>query len=207
MVAPGGGELVTEVERERAWWNAQAATEETMRAAVWPGPWDEGIESCLAEVLPAIGTALNSCGRVLDLGCGVGRLAVPLARRHPAAVICGVDVSDEMLDLVPGDGMENLFLGGHISMIGGLTAAYSVAMFQHVPPDVTRDYIGQVARALVPGGVFRFQFSTVGDGVFLSWPLTEAQVVAWCEASGLAVAVIDRGRIETCWVWITAVKR
>ena len=39
--------------------------------------------------------------RVLDVGCGKGRFARVLLERNPAAIVCGLDISEEMLAGAP----------------------------------------------------------------------------------------------------------
>ncbi|HSB85906.1 MAG TPA: methyltransferase [Ilumatobacteraceae bacterium] len=46
-------------------------------------------------------------GTLLDLGCGVGTLAIPMARRSPEAVVWAVDVNERALDLCRANAATN----------------------------------------------------------------------------------------------------
>lgn len=46
-------------------------------------------------------------GKLLDLGCGVGTIALPLARRSPAATVWAVDVNSRARDLCTANATSN----------------------------------------------------------------------------------------------------
>lgn len=102
--------------------------------------------------------------RALEIGCGLGRLMVHLARHF--GEIHGVDVSDEMVRMA----REKLagIPHAHVHLTGGADLAafaddsfdfvYSYAVFQHVPSrEIVFAYMKEARRVLKPGGVFRFQ--------------------------------------------------
>ncbi len=180
------------------------------------------LEASLAAIAPAVDRALAGTGRILDLGCGLGRLAIPVAKRlnaHDAtSAVFAVDVSRLMLTrlmlnlgsdlggifVAPGNGVDI----PNRDVIRELDAAYSMLMFQHVPPEVVEGYIHQVAACLVPGGVFRFQFvdgKTQTHGPY-SHDLYSRDAIAWCRDAGLTVEWVDYELIHHSWTWITAVK-
>jgi len=102
--------------------------------------------------------------RVLDLGCGIGRMTAPLAARF--AEVVGVDVSPAMIEEAKRlhVGLPNLRFavnsGADLAELPAagfdLVCAYSV--LPHLPPDVVRSYFHEVNRVLSPGGWFRYQF-------------------------------------------------
>ena len=49
-----------------------------------------------------VGVPLWSAERVLDLGCGVGKLLPDIAERAPGAVVVGCDLTEAMLRVAPG---------------------------------------------------------------------------------------------------------
>jgi SAM-dependent methyltransferase len=97
--------------------------------------------------------------RVLDFGCGVGRLLVPFA--GVAEEVVGLDVSPSMLDearrnceerqlrnvsLLPSDD-DLSALSGTFDLI------HSFIVFQHIPIQRGRAIFGKLLRHLRPGGV------------------------------------------------------
>jgi SAM-dependent methyltransferase len=75
----------------RAGWNEMAAGYDRTRAL--PGDGEHVVPLAVARKLAALGA-----GRVLDLGCGTGRFAIPLARTGLRVV--GADRSPEMLSML-----------------------------------------------------------------------------------------------------------
>lgn len=194
---------------EQAWWNAHAD-----RPHIWgetdPGSWDAGTAACRAALLSSLGEQLS--GRVLDLGCGTGRLAVPLAEEFPAAHIIGVDISPAMLvqaealASVAGvtDRCEWLLCDGRAlpAELGRVDAAYSVLLFQHIPPPAVQGYIREVGRVLRPGGLFVTQYVYVPqDDSFLSWAYGVEALEAMGADSGLFPLGTARGLIYRQWAW------
>ena len=78
--------------------------------------------------------------RVLDFGCGVGRVTLPLAHRVDAVV--AIDIADSMLavarELLERDGVTNVELvrsDATLSAIQGpFDLVHSVIVLQHIPP-------------------------------------------------------------------------
>jgi SAM-dependent methyltransferase len=97
--------------------------------------------------------------RVLDFGCGVGRLLVPFAAI--AEEVIGLDVSPSMLDearrncgerqlpnvqLLPSDDALS-------SLSGTFDLIHSCIVFQHIPVERGRAILSTLLRHLSPGGV------------------------------------------------------
>ena len=101
--------------------------------------------------------------RILDLGCGPGRLTVALKDRFPDAEVWGVDVSGPMVryahmraaDLgkdvhfVQGLAEETGFPDGHFDMV------FAYILFHEVPASATKAIVKEVRRITRPGGVFQ----------------------------------------------------
>jgi SAM-dependent methyltransferase len=103
--------------------------------------------------------AAGAQGRVLELGCGTGRVALPLTRAGVALV--GIDRSAPMLDraarrgrgrlrLVRGDIRTLPFADGEFAMV---LAPYGILQSLLRDRDL-EDTLGSVARVLAPGGLF-----------------------------------------------------
>jgi SAM-dependent methyltransferase len=131
--------------------------------------WDQG-EKDLDTLLEAVGASLAAEDRVLDIGCGVGRLTRVAAAR--AAHATGIDISAEMVDQAKVNlaGVDNvaLVVGDGTSLRplpdAAFSAVISLVVFQHIPdPQVTLGYVREIGRVLQPGGWAAFQVSNDPD--------------------------------------------
>ena len=102
--------------------------------------------------------------RVLEIGCGIGRLLLPMSKIFGQVV--GIDVSSEMVKI----GQKQL---GSISNCkiyenngidlsefrdNSFDFCYSFIVFQHIPDKaIIENYVKEVSRILKPGCLFRFQ--------------------------------------------------
>jgi len=127
----------------------------------------QGGEEVLDGFLNAFGLDLGPGQVAVDVGCGIGRLTRPLARR--VARVKALDVSPDMLEQARSynrdlDNVEWL-LGDGSSLAGvrddSADVCLSVVTFQHIPdPEITLGYVREMGRALRPGGFALFQVST-----------------------------------------------
>jgi ubiquinone/menaquinone biosynthesis C-methylase UbiE len=129
--------------------------------------WADG-EAVLDEVLGAVGARLEPGDRVVEIGCGVGRLTRAIASRCTA--VDAVDVSAEMLALArehnPELGNVRWILGDGETLTGvadeSADACFSHVDFQHIPdPAITLGYVREIGRVLRPGGRAVFQISNL----------------------------------------------
>ena len=127
--------------------------------------WRSGYEA-VDRIEGILGAGVADDARVVEIGCGIGRLTRPLAER--AARVVAVDVSGRMLDrarLLNSD-LENVeWLQGDGKTLGGVASAsadacLSFVVFQHIAePEVTLGYVREMGRVLRPGGFAAFQVS------------------------------------------------
>lgn len=202
-------------------WDRVARTRDGAERAVWDQiDWDSGTEHCVHQLVPALeDRAARSGARVVEIGCGVARLLVPLAMRWPLTSFVGLDTSPNMITWAhrtmnemrvdSGLTIDNVTLieAGVDGLIGGpWDAAYSVLVFQHLDREVQRAYIDKLGRWLVRDGVLRLQYVPEGDEGVLSHPVDSTTMRSWCRSAGLRVeAENDDPRFET-WRWLTAVR-
>jgi SAM-dependent methyltransferase len=109
------------------------------------------------------GIHLRPEASALEIGCGVGRLLIPLARR--VACVQGVDISPVMIETSRAYTASTPNVSARVTdgTLAGVADAsldfvFSFIVFQHIPAaGPIRAYVEEAARTLKPGGVFRFQ--------------------------------------------------
>lgn len=118
-------------------------------------------------LIPYINRLPNDA-RVLEIGCGIGRIMKPLAINHPDFLVFGVDVSKRMVQqgferlhdlnnvvLLQNNGLDlSLFPDGFFDFV------YSYIVFQHMPRRIADNYAAEVRRITRSGGYFLYQFQT-----------------------------------------------
>lgn len=188
------------LEQVRRDWTRLGATEPLWAVCVDPakrdGGWDddEFLASGRAAIDPAV-ARLDELGlrpgggRVLDFGCGAGRLSNALAAHFDSVV--GVDISAPMLE----EARRLDRSGGRIEFVlnerpdlslfedDSFDLVYTDLVLQHLPPDLAEGYVREFARVVRPGGAMVLG---VPDGErrtfkglvfrYAPWPL-----VAWAQ--------------------------
>ena len=111
----------------------------------------------LTSLVPRVSRA-----RVLDFGCGVGRVTRALATYFEEAV--GVDAAASMIEHAcafdpPGRCSFVLNDAPDLKCFenGAFTAVYSRLVLQHIRPGLVKRYIPELVRVLAPGGGLMFQ--------------------------------------------------
>jgi len=113
---------------------------------------------------------LAAGGPILELGCGTGRLAVPLA--HLGAEVHGLDASAAMLDRLrakPGGDRVTVHAGDMAEVEVGAAGPFTVVfiafntLFNLPSEDLQRRCFDRVARHLAPGGCFVVECFVPGD--------------------------------------------
>lgn len=196
------------VTAERNWWDDHAD-----QLHVWgidqPGAWEDGAAACMCAVVEDLAPL---SGRVLDLGCGLGRLAIPLGALYPDTQILGVDISAAMLAqaeasrVIAEVGNVAFMLGDGrtIPKVGLFDAAFSVLLFQHLPPEAVARYIHGIGDVLATGGMFCAQYVHAGnDSDFLSWSYRTEELHTYASESGMVPVRSRRGVINPRWSWTT----
>jgi 2-polyprenyl-3-methyl-5-hydroxy-6-metoxy-1,4-benzoquinol methylase len=123
-------------------------------------------EQSVAEVLDRAGRYGHGWGCALDIGCGIGRLSLPLARRF--SEVRSVDVAPTMLSLLQSNAGEAGLANIQTYLPDGTwdtpaTVDYVLCfiVFQHIESwPVICDYLERIGRALRPHGIAHLQFDT-----------------------------------------------
>jgi SAM-dependent methyltransferase len=135
--------------------------------------------------------------RVLEIGCGAGRVTRSLA--HFFGEVHAVDVSGEMVRQAQNavDKFRNAFVyqnnGMDLSVIPAklFDFAFSCYVFQHIPSrEIIQSYVREVHRLLRPGALFKFQVQgnmkveVKPDDTWVGVPFSEEQIVLMASECG-----------------------
>ena len=152
--------------------------------------------------------------RVLEIGCGAGRVTRALAKIF--GEVHGVDVSGEMIAQARAAlaDFPNAFLyqnnGTDLTVVPALPFdfAFSTIVFQHIPSrDVIENYVREVARLLRTGALFKFQVqgdSTIEaqpDDTWLGVSFSERQAVEMALRCGFEPRHRYGAGEQYFWLW------
>lgn len=109
---------------------------------------------------------LRANGSAIEIGCGVGRLAIAMAKRFDNVV--GVDVSPTMIEKFSknADQLDVVNVSGFLDTQewdkpGSADLIYSYIVFQHIEDEaVIEEYLPRISRALKAEGLSLLQFDT-----------------------------------------------
>lgn len=155
--------------------------------------------------------------RVLEIGCGAGRMTRTLARFF--GEVCAVDISPEMVRraraAVAANSNAHVFCnnGKDLSPVRAYSAvpfdfAFSSMVFQHIPSrEIIESYVREVHGLLAPGALFKFQVQgspEVRETENDSWvgaPFTEAQARAMAGRCGFEMRYQAGTGQQYYWLW------
>jgi len=201
-------------------WDERARKNAFHYIASWRKEWD--LKSFLAsgeeDIARLVVPTLERCGvvlagkRMLEVGCGVGRMTHSFARRFEQ--VYGFDISHEMLSRARQihRGETNILWllsnGVDLACIASDTIdfVFSYLVLQHLPEEpLAMRYIREMLRVLRPGCAFLFQFNggfapTMNWRGRLAWGILDALWSADCgtlsrvaaSAMGLDPAVVGK---------------
>lgn len=154
--------------------------------------------------------------RALEIGCGPGRLMLPMSRHVDE--IHGVDVSEEMISIARKRLVE--VPHAHVQVNNGydlscypdqhFSFVYSFIVFQHIPSaEVVLHYLLETKRVLRPGGVTRFQVrgappSRVSESDSETWKgcvLGDNDIVDFARRHYLELVALSG--VGTQYMWVT----
>jgi SAM-dependent methyltransferase len=202
FIAPDPSEL----QKMREEWDARARENARHFIATANTEWsseefyDSGRLNVFHEILTDLGNVCQGMNakamKVLEIGCGAGRMTRALAQVF--GEVYAVDVSGEMIAKAR-EGLAdlpNVHLfqnnGADLAVLGDVRIdfAFSYIVFQHIPSrQVIYSYVREVHRLLRPGGLFKFQVDggpapKGGPDTWLGVTFTDADAVALAEACG-----------------------
>lgn len=154
--------------------------------------------------------------RALEIGCGPGRLMLPMSRHVDE--IHGVDVSEEMIALAKTRFADVPYAHAHVNNgydlsgfpDGHFSFVYSFIVFQHIPSaEIVLRYLLETKRVLRPGGVTRFQVrgaapSRVSESDSETWKgcvLSEDDIVDFARRHYLELVALSG--VGTQYMWVT----
>jgi len=135
--------------------------------------WQSGRQVVNREILPLIQSRRISRGVAMELGCGVGRLALPLASSFQE--VLGVDIAEAMVRRANASAKDRYVRNAHFFAIAGpadlrrqmekysgrIDFLYSLLVFQHVSDfSVIDAYLGVIGGLLADTGTAYLQFDT-----------------------------------------------
>jgi SAM-dependent methyltransferase len=210
--------------RMREDWDARARTEGRYFIATGREDWTDeeffasGEENVRQYVLTDMENICRGTNprqmRVLEIGCGAGRLTKALAAIF--GEVHGVDVSPEMIRLGREKlaGISNLHLhvnnGVDLSVLPCVPFdfAFSFIVFQHIPDKaIVESYIREVHRVLRPGALFKFQVEggPAADGTADTWrgvSFTESEVREIAARCGFELRYTEGAGNQYLWLWM-----
>lgn len=141
-------------------------------------------------------------GKVLEIGCGVGRLM--------KKGDCGIDISEKMIAIAKdrkphckfkvNDGRTIPYADREFDNV------YCVLVFQHLPLDAIESYISEASRVLKKGGGFMFQFIDGLEQEPFSRHYSHSEIAKILDNAGFKIEHSTKGSGHKYWTWIEAVK-
>ena len=152
--------------------------------------------------------------RVLEIGCGAGRVTRALAKLF--GEVHAVDVSGQMVKLAQAALAQypRAFVyqnnGKDLSIVPDLQFdfAFSTIVFQHIPSrEVIESYVREVHRLLRPGALFKIQvqgdstLSTDPHDTWLGVPFSDEQAVDMAHRCGFEPRYRHGAGEQYFWLW------
>ena len=152
--------------------------------------------------------------RVIEIGCGAGRITRALA--NVFGEVHGVDVSAEMIaqaqravsDRPNAHVYQNNGKDLTVLPPGPYDFAFSTIVFQHIPSrEVIYSYVREVNRLLRPGALFKFQVQgnihvkSRPDDTWLGVPFSDEDAVRMAEACGFEPRYRHGQGDQYFWLW------
>jgi 2-polyprenyl-3-methyl-5-hydroxy-6-metoxy-1,4-benzoquinol methylase len=142
----------------------------------------------------------DSWNNVLEIGCGIGRLLVPLADKYPECNFHGIDISDEMINIAPT--RNNI---KYQELTDNLDLVYSMLVFQHIEHQEKINYIKLAYEKLKVGGNLFFQFVIGEENSPYSYQTSRFEIDNILKEVGFK-NLIFTNHIHPEWMFVRAIK-
>ncbi len=211
----------------RSYWNSCA--QENARKHIAIDDWESeehfhrsGLRD-IQKILASSDVPLAQGSKVLEIGCGIGRLLKPLAVERRDLEIYGVDVSTEMI--LQGNERLNDFHNIYLSHVNGRDLSlfvndffdfiFSYVTFQHIPRRYLDDIFREVYRVLKTKGIFTFQMQFREDNPREEPPDNDYRTIRYytpemlhtmCNRAGFRVLSVEKPRKKEGYLYATATK-
>lgn len=124
-----------------------------------PGFAESGYDLCreLDEALAPAGKTLADFRRILDFGCGSGRVTRALKTLHPQAEVSGTDIDAEAIGWLSGNYAKygTFVVAPHRPPMSFPDAAFDfvfgISVFTHLPKDMEGEWLDELRRIAAPG--------------------------------------------------------
>jgi SAM-dependent methyltransferase len=211
------------VARMRSDWDARARENARHYVATGRTDWTDqeffasGEQTIADDILTDMGNVCQGktpeSMRVLEIGCGAGRLTRALANLF--GEVHAVDISGEMIararTALADKPNAHLYQnnGRDLSVMPALEFdfAYSNIVFQHIPSrEVIESYVREVHRFLRPGSLFKFQvqgheYEHPPDDTWNGAAFSEEQACAMAERCGFEPRYRHGAGTQYFWLW------
>lgn len=139
------------------------------------------------------GRAWGTIDKVMDWGCGCGRVSQYMIRSLPPGRVLGVDVDNDNV------GWCEQNLSGATFMTGPLVPPLNIAdesldyivatsVFTHIQEELIEPWVAELQRVLKPGG---FAALTVASDSRVAWNLRDAEWIAELQRKGVDDTVVS----------------
>ncbi|MBI1896634.1 MAG: class I SAM-dependent methyltransferase [Acidobacteria bacterium] len=216
--------LEQQIEKMRSDWDARAQENARYYVNTAADAWSDeeffrsGEQTVADEILTDMGNICQGKNpermRVLEIGCGAGRVTRALAQLF--GEVHAVDVSGEMVAQARKAlaGAPHVFVyqnnGKDLSVLPALLFdfAFSTIVFQHIPNrEVIYSYVREVHRLLRPGALFKFQVQgdptveTSPEDTWVGVPFSEEDAVRMAEECGFEPRYRHGAGEQYFWLW------
>jgi SAM-dependent methyltransferase len=220
----GSISLEQQLEKMRRDWDGRARENARYYVATGKTDWTDeeffrsGEQSVAGDILNDTGNIYQGKDprqmRVLEIGCGAGRVTRALGRIF--GEVHAVDVSGEMVERARAAlaDMPHVHVyqnnGCDLTVIPPLEFdfAYSFIVFQHIPSrEIIESYVREVARLLRPGALFKFQVQgnlrapSSPEETWLGVPFSEAQAKEMAHRCGFEPRYSHGAGDQYFWLW------